>query len=60
MCKLLVNRNANFALQDANRETPLHYARKNKQKHVSEYLGSLKKSIKKQKDEVKMVTITIT
>ena len=50
MCKLLVNRNANFGMVDANRETPLQYARKNKHKHVSEYLSSLKKSIKKQKD----------
>lgn len=54
MCKLLVNRNTNFSQIDNNRETPLHYAKKNKHRNIVEYFSRLKKSIKKQKDDIKM------
>ena len=53
MCKLLVNRNANYQLVDKNKETPIHYARKNKSRNVIEYFSSLKIQKIKHKEKEK-------
>lgn len=42
MCKFLVNNGINFSRVDANKETALHYAKKNKHEHVISYIQELK------------------
>lgn len=48
MCKLLVNRGANFQTVDHNRETPYIYAKKKKHRAIMEYFNGLKSRMKQQ------------
>ena len=59
MCKLLVNRGANFQIVDNNKETPVIYARKKKNRSIVEYFNALKNSIKQREVLSRMVEIIL-
>lgn len=56
MCKLLVNRGANFQIIDNNKETPLIYARKKKNKNIVDYFSGLKNSLR-QHEAIKKINV---
>ena len=59
MCKLLVNRGANFQIIDNNKETPLIYARKKKNKNIVDYFSGLKNSLR-QHEAIKKINYVTT
>lgn len=60
MCKFLVNRGANFQIVDNNKETPLIYARKRKNKSIVDYFSALRNSLRQHEAIRKIVIIILS